>query len=149
MRERPTGEELLMIARKLLREELVPLLPEERRYDALMVANAMAIAARQIAFGDAPERHELQDLDDLLGGTKNKDSTTPMGDVLGDLYRRLGAQIRKGQVDPGTPCHDSVYAFLLDVTIQKLRESAPKALEEASTELYPREPSMVSPRSII
>ena len=131
MRERPTGEELLIIARKVLREELLPLLPEERRYDALMVANAMAIAARQIAFGDAPERQERQELADLLGETVQENDATAVSDALGDLYRRLGARIRNGEVDPGMPGHDAVHAFLLDVTIQRLRESAPSHLKAA------------------
>jgi len=134
MRERPSGEELLIIARKVLREELLPLLPAERRYDALMVANAMAIAARQIAFGDAPERREWQDLSDLLGETVQDDGATAASDALGDLYRRLGAKIRSGEADPGTPSHDAVRAFLLDVTVQKLRESAPNILDGAGME---------------
>lgn len=134
MRERPTGEELLIIARKVLREELMPLLPAERRYDALMVANAMAIAARQMAFGDAPERQERQDLSDLLGETVQEDGATAVSDALADLYRTLSAKIRGGEVDPGTPSHDAVRAFLFNVTVQKLRESAPKILETAGME---------------
>ncbi len=134
MRDRPTGEELLIIARKVLREELMPLLPEGRRYDALMVANAMAIAARQISFGDAPESREWQDLADLLGETVQENGATAMSDALGDLYRRLGAKIRNGEFDPGAPIHDAVHAFLLEVTVQRLRESAPRALEAAAME---------------
>ena len=129
MRERPTGGELLTIARNLLREELLPLLPEERRYDALMVANAMAIAARQIAFGDAPERRERQDLAKLLGET-----VAGAGAALGDLHRSLGAKIRRGAFDPGTPRHAAAHAFLLEVTVQKLRESAPNTLKKAGFE---------------
>ncbi len=134
MRDRPTGEELLTIARKVLREELMPLLPEERRYDALMVANAMAIAARQIAFGDAPERRERQNLAGLLGETVEGNAATEVSEAVGDLTRRLGAGIRSGAFDPGTPRHDAVHSFLLDVTVQKLRESAPKYLEAAGME---------------
>ncbi len=134
MRERPTGGELLTIARKVLREELMPLLPEERRYDALMVANAMAIAARQIAFGDAPERRERQDLAGLLGETVERDGVMAVSEAVGDLTRRLSAEIRSGEFDPGTPRHDAVHMFLLDVTVQKLLESAPKYLEAAGME---------------
>ena len=134
MREHPTGEELLRIARKVLREELMPLLPEERRYDALMVANAMAIAARQIAFGDAPERREWQDLARLLGAPVEGDASTAVSEPVGDLYCRLSAEIRGGEFDPGTPRHHAVQSFLLDVTVQKLRESAPKILEAAGME---------------
>ncbi len=134
MRERPTGGELLTIARKVLREELMPLLPEERRYDALMVANAMAIAARQIAFGDAPERRERQNLAGLLGETVDGDASTAVSEARGDLTRRLSAKIRSGEFDPSTPRHDAVHSFLLDVTVQKLRESAPKYLKAAGME---------------
>ncbi len=134
MRERPTGEELLIIARKVLREELMPLLPDERRYDALMVANAMAIAARQIAFGDAPERRERQNLAGLLGDTVDGDGRTAVNEAVGDLTRRLSAQIRSGELDPGTPDHDAARAFLLDITVQKLRESAPRYLAAAGME---------------
>ena len=134
MRERPTGGELLTIARKVLREELMPLLPEERRYDALMVANAMAIAARQIAFGDAPERRQRQDLAALLGETVEGDASTAASEAVGDPTRRLSAEIRGGEFDPGTPRHAAVHSFLLDVTIQRLRESAPKTLKAAGME---------------
>ncbi|MCW5698978.1 MAG: hypothetical protein KIT00_03970 [Rhodospirillales bacterium] len=46
MRERPFGPELLEVARQVLRERLLPRLPGECRYDALMVINAMGIASR-------------------------------------------------------------------------------------------------------
>ena len=126
MRETPSGEELLIIARKLLREELIPLLPEDRRYDALMVANAMAIAARQMGFGDAYEDREREDLAQLLERTDDGDGGAP-----GDLHQNLGAKIRRGDFDPGTPLHDTVRDFLLEVTVQRLRESAPNTLKEA------------------
>ena len=131
MRERPTGEELLIVARKVLREELMPLLPEERRYDALMVANAMAIAARQIAFGDDPERREWHNLAGLFGETPQDDGMADMREAAGERYRRLSTDIRGGAFDPGTPRHDAVRAFLLDSAVQKLRESAPRDLEAA------------------
>lgn len=124
MRERPIGDELLILARKLLREELMPLLPDERRYDALMVGNAMAIAARQMAFGDGPERREREDLARLLG-----ESTE-----LGDLQQSLAAKIRRGEFDPNTPQHGAVRALLLEMTAQRLRESAPNTLKDAGME---------------
>ncbi|NGM87311.1 hypothetical protein G5B35_08310 [Parapusillimonas sp. SGNA-6] len=48
MRNRPTGEELLATARCTLLDELLPLLPADKSYEALMIANAMAIAAREL-----------------------------------------------------------------------------------------------------
>ena len=42
--DRPDGNLLLDVARRVLLEELLPLLPEDRRLDGLMIANAMGIA---------------------------------------------------------------------------------------------------------
>ena len=47
--EQPEGSVLLAEARRLTIEELLPLLPDERRYEARMIANAMAIAGRELA----------------------------------------------------------------------------------------------------
>lgn len=48
MRNRPTGEELLAIARRTLLDDLLPLMPADKSYEALMIANAMAIASREL-----------------------------------------------------------------------------------------------------
>ncbi len=94
----------------------------------------MAIAARQIAFGDAPERRERQNLAGLLGDTVEGEGRAAVNETVGDLTRRLNAKIRSGEFDPGTPRHDAVRMFLLDVAVQKLRESAPKYLEAEGME---------------
>jgi|KBSMisStandDraft_5_1062788.scaffolds.fasta_scaffold1342933_2 hypothetical protein len=48
MKVEPAGVELLRVARASLLESLLPLLPAESHYTARMVANAMAIAAREL-----------------------------------------------------------------------------------------------------
>src|SRR5215475_11569411 len=45
----PVDDALLAEARRVLLEELLPLLPAEKHYEARMAANAMAIAARERA----------------------------------------------------------------------------------------------------
>jgi hypothetical protein len=45
----PSGEALLAEARRVTLEDLLPMLPAERHYEARMAANAMAIAARELA----------------------------------------------------------------------------------------------------
>ncbi len=45
------AHELLEIARQTLLEQVLPVLPGELRYPALMIANAMAIAARESRLG--------------------------------------------------------------------------------------------------
>ncbi len=51
----PNAHQLLEIARATLLEQLLPALPGELRYPALMIANAMAIAARESRLGAQAE----------------------------------------------------------------------------------------------
>ena len=53
MARNPDGAELLAVAREVLLQELLPLLPAEKKLDTLMIANAMGVAAREIASGNA------------------------------------------------------------------------------------------------
>lgn len=119
MRDRPLAGELLAAARSLLRDELLPLLPPERRLDGLMVANAMAIAARQIATGDVPQAEERQSLQALLG--------SPAEDLV-ELNRELASRIRAGSLGIGGADADHVHLHLLRVAADRVAESNPKAL---------------------
>jgi len=49
----PDGAGLLDVARRILLDELLPLLPSDKTYDARMIARAMAIAERELRQGDA------------------------------------------------------------------------------------------------
>jgi len=60
--DRPAAAELLAVARKSLLEDLVPALPEDKRYQALMVANALAIAGREL---EQPPREDAAALEAL------------------------------------------------------------------------------------
>ncbi|MBT5191948.1 MAG: hypothetical protein HOM07_06340 [Rhodospirillaceae bacterium] len=131
MRERPTGEELLAIARKVLLEELMPLLPSDRRYDTLMIANAMGIAARQLAHGNDFSRYESRELENLLGKTGTETAAKKEEGDPTELYRELCVRIRNGDFDPDTPEYEALQEFLYRVTVQRLKESAPKILEAA------------------
>ena len=51
MRTEPHGVELLQLARKTLLDEVIPTVPEAHRYALRMVANAIGIAARELAAG--------------------------------------------------------------------------------------------------
>ena len=108
MRDRPSGPELLEIARETLLRELLAFLPEERRVEALMVASAMAIAAREAASGEAP-----------LHGLEAR-----LAEVPADSWRALCAQIREGRLDGS----NQVRELLWDLALLKLRESNPKLL---------------------
>ncbi|QAA92706.1 DUF6285 domain-containing protein [Pollutimonas thiosulfatoxidans] len=48
MIDQPEGAELLAVARRALLDTLLPSLPANHAYTALMIANAMAIAGREL-----------------------------------------------------------------------------------------------------
>jgi hypothetical protein len=102
MRDRPDGAELLRQARSVLLDELLGALPESRRYDVLMVASAMAIAARELEAGEAGLEVERTALETLLGPA----SEDNIDGALGGLNRRLAAEIRAGKLDGDPRVHD-------------------------------------------
>lgn len=74
---------LLAEARRVLREVLMPQLPGGARFEAAMVANVMAIAARSLELGEAPAAADAARLAAFLGAHD--------GDVLGEFCRRIRA----------------------------------------------------------
>lgn len=63
MRDAPSGADLIEAARRALAEEILPGLAGRPRYVALMVGNALGIAAREIGQADGLASAEA----DLLG----------------------------------------------------------------------------------
>lgn len=100
MSERPSGAELLSAARAALLQELLTNLPERRRYLARMVANAMAIAARELELGDGIDRAELTSLRRLFQHPE-PDSSEEVAARLEAFNRRLCAEIRHGRFAGG------------------------------------------------
>jgi len=128
MTEKPDAAALLGEARRTLLETLLPLLPPERRYDGLMVANAMAIAAREAGEGVAFPREALRRLAALF--------PEPAGDARQDLLARLldlegqlAREIRAGRCDAGSR-RTAAGDYLRWSVIARLRLSNPKALPD-------------------
>ena len=119
MREQPKGDSLLACARQVLKEEVLPALPGDKKHALLMVMNALSIAERQLAFGSQPEADELAALRLLLG---ERGVDLPAG------HRLLGRLLREGAGDPGQPARSRYLSFLRTAARQRLRESNPKAL---------------------
>lgn len=113
MRNRPSGTELLDIAREVLREKLIPDLGPDQRYDALMVANAMAIVMRQMEAGEQTTADERKALSEHLG----REGT------LESLNRELALRIRNGHTD-GT----EIWRTLHMTALARVSESNPKYL---------------------
>jgi hypothetical protein len=99
MNDQPDAAKLLAIARATLLDKLLPQLPEASRYDALMVANAMAIAIREYAAGGAPAQTELARLRTLYTERGETLAGDPLEDALRELNRRLATDIRGGRFD--------------------------------------------------
>jgi hypothetical protein len=132
MRDYPDGADLLVTARDVLRNQLLGVLPPEMRTAALMVANAMAIAARQLETCDDPQRVELASLRALF--------ETPCADVpdagvlrreLETLNRRLVLALRSGDADPATPLGKRALAHLRSVQRARVMQSNPRYLDLA------------------
>jgi hypothetical protein len=129
MSEHPEAADLLDEARRSLLEALLPLLPQDRRYDALMVANAMAIASREARSGDKLLREEVRGLEALLDEAGTADGAREeLQARLPELERRLALDIRRGSYDAAGPQRDAVRAYLRTVTREQVRISNPKAL---------------------
>ena len=116
--DQPAGEALLEAARRLLLDELLALLPAERRYDGLMIANAMAIAARELRDAGAGAEAAAQRLSAFY-----EDGTS----ATETLARRLVADIRAGRFDDG-PARERLVRLLRAELSDRLAISNPKAL---------------------
>ena len=112
MREQPQGADLLDAARDLLLAELLPKLPEAQRFAARMVANAMAIAAREARDG--------------AGWVTAAEAR--IAALAGDDARHFATMIRAGAFDPGTQGHAEAASLLLTLARARCAVSAPRAL---------------------
>lgn len=116
MRDKPDASDLLNTARRVLTEDLLPELPRDKRYAALMVAAAMATAAREAEAGDGPliaEREALATLYETDG-------------TLDDLNRRFAADLRAGRFDDDP---DEAVEILRRSVLHRLAESNPRYLD--------------------
>ncbi|MBO9549407.1 DUF6285 domain-containing protein [Pseudomonas sp.] len=114
----PHAHELLEIARQTLLEQVLPALSGELRYPALMIANAMAIAARENRLDAAASLQEQAHLAALI------DAPAPS---LQEARRQLAQAIRQGRHDTPHSAR-SLVETLRRVTLDRLAISNPKAV---------------------
>lgn len=115
---RPDARELLEIARQTLLQELLPALPADKRYLTLMVANAMAIAAREHQAGSHADAAEGEQLRALLDDPQPSPQSVP---------EALAAAIRAGRYD-APEARARLLETLHATTLARLAISNPKAL---------------------
>ena len=128
MKDISDAADLMTTAREALLRDLLPALTGERRYAALMIANGMAIAAREHRLGTDAARNEAARLRNLLElvphdhAAKRDDKST--GD-LSALRTDVSAAIRAGAFD----AHERAVAHALAHTATDwVAISNPKAL---------------------
>lgn len=128
----PDGVELLRVAQKLLREQLLSKVSKEQRYEVLMLANAMAIAARELSAGESDLREELRMLSELYGDTAVTEAGNSLKEKVATLNKRLATDIRSGVLDGA--CAQGVRALLKAQVTARLRVSNPKYLKAVGIE---------------
>ncbi|MDU9390203.1 DUF6285 domain-containing protein [Pseudomonas japonica] len=114
----PNACELLEIARQTLLEQVLPALSADLRYPTLMIANAMAIAARESRLQERSSSYELSRLAVL---------TDVSGASLQDARRQLARDIRAGRHD-AVQGRSTLVEALRQVTVAQLAISNPKAM---------------------
>lgn len=140
MRDRPYPQELLAGALVVLERDIAPTLDGSRRFAAILVARAVAVAARAFASGDRTLRAELQRLAALLDRPLNThcDADELHRQALA-LNTALVRQIRLGGFDAGQ-ARRRLFDHLCQVSRDKLAETNPKDLGSR-----PRPPSLPPP----
>jgi hypothetical protein len=85
----PDPAELLALARETVLGELLPALPEEKRYAARLVANAIAIAARQIGARTPLSADERRALASAIRAGRHDGDAALHARLLADVHARL------------------------------------------------------------
>jgi hypothetical protein len=151
MRDLPDGPALLAFARDVLLDDLLPLLPPERRLDARLVANCMAIAAREAA-ADPQGQGEIGAALATFYSASTKDAVPsptlprerrreepasalpdraalePAFPADHELSRRFARDLRIGAFENSEPRSAAVRAILWRMTIERLRLANPRFL---------------------
>lgn len=124
MQNRPDGVELLDIARRTLLDSLLPALPKDKHYDALMIANAMAMASRELGARQAQSVPGDAAIDAFLAavpGAREVNEAASMADE-----QQLAQAVRARRI-PATE-QPRLHQLLLQITRDKLQQSNPKYL---------------------
>lgn len=115
---RPSAPGLLLTARQLLLDELLPALPRELHYQARMIASAMVIAARDQQQSNRCADEERQHLQAFLDDASDAE--------LSALRKQLAGDIRRGQFDQ----HPQLNQGLRQINRSQLLINNPKAVRD-------------------
>jgi Domain of unknown function (DUF6285) len=116
MHDVPDALSLLALARDVLVNDLLPLLPAERQFEARLVANCMAIAEREAAQPD-PVEPIVPALQALSGPSADE-----------QLLHRFACELRNGAFENSPERAAQARAILWRLTFAKLRLANPRFL---------------------
>jgi uncharacterized membrane-anchored protein len=130
MQDRPTVQELLRAVRAFLEEDVVPVLDGPRRFHAVVAANVLAIADRELEDEEATLVAEWRRLAALL----EVDAGEPLPRLgalraaVRDRTAVLAERIRRGDADGG-PFRGAVREHVRETVREKLRVANPRFVQ--------------------
>ena len=133
MHDSPDADDLLAAARTSVLHELLAALPETQHYEALMVANALAIARRMWIDEAHATEFEVNAIQFLYGEAPM--SAADAQNAGRELRRRLAADIRLGAFDLPTAQGRSAQRLLFEQALRRVRVTSPKLAAQAGNVL--------------
>lgn len=132
MNDRPTAAELIDAVRHYLEAELLPTLTDARqRFQALVAANVLAVAGRELAGEEGQLREEWALLAGLLGaGGAPPEGLTALRQAVRQANARLCERIRAGDFD-GPGDFRRVSGKVRELVVRKLEVANPRYLVAA------------------
>lgn len=124
MDDLPATKDLLLAAQSFLDDEVVPELSGRRQFLARVTANALRMAAREIATADVRRARTEAGLAEVLGSGAGDAGAGDSADAMAVLAER----VRRGDFDAGAS-RVSLLAFLRSEVRDKLSVSNPRLLE--------------------
>jgi hypothetical protein len=130
MHDRPTAAELVAAVRTFLETELLPTLSDARlRFQALVAANVLAIAGRELATEEPALRRELTVLGALLGRREAEPANlTELRAGARSANEQLCARVRAGDFDQPERFVE-LARRLREIVVAKLQVANPRYLK--------------------
>lgn len=122
MNDRPTPLELIQIANDTLAREVLPDARPEQLYPLRMIANALGIAARELAAHDKDIADETRGLNLLYNDTKNFED-------IHARNRQFAQDIRRGAFENNIAREAQLRQHLIVIARRKLAAAYPKGLQ--------------------
>jgi Domain of unknown function (DUF6285) len=116
MRMKPDAHDLLATALAAFRADVLPSVPAEKRYTALMIANALAIAEREIAARAGGQSEALTGVYDDIALTAEV------------IERRFAADIEAGAFDAPGAEREAAFRAVKALNAARLAITNPKLL---------------------